>query len=105
MTTGIRQAGAAGLALVLALALPAASKADLFSDLFGWKKSECPQPSYSCWHYWTPTLVRVSDCLHHRGDAYNHGPDQSDDASVTPFPCPSVNPTVLADLYLNRSKR
>jgi hypothetical protein len=75
-------------ALVLAALAPVRGDAGTAPD--------CPRSSYSPFHYWTPTLCRVCDCLQ---SIHVHMPTCSSQTPitirVTPFRCPAVDATTL----------
>src|SRR5262245_28821986 len=67
--------------------------------------ADCPPPSYSCAHYWTPQLYRVYACLcgpkigQYPPDRYPGIPPNAD---VYRFHCPPVAPSVMANQYFDR---
>jgi hypothetical protein len=83
------------------MAIPTASRADSLLDRICHRHSDCPPSMYSCWHYWTPTLVRVYDCFHtHPLEQYPPAiPGVGYGVRIYQYPCPAVDPAVHAKEY------
>jgi hypothetical protein len=97
-TRGGRLAG-----LVLGALLLAAGEGHA-GPWFGWHKADCPRPSYSPCHYWTPSLYRVNACLH--GPHLSvYPPDRAPGLApsylINRYPCPVTDPTTF---YENRAR-
>src|SRR5687768_6459333 len=95
--------GLATLVLTFAVLMPGSSDAGRFLG-----SPRCPRSSYSCWHYWAPGLYRLVD-RHHGGVPHTYPPgghtETPPNYMITPFACPSVDPTVLTDLYMQPLNR
>jgi hypothetical protein len=66
--------------------------------LLGWHKADCPRPSYSPFHYWTPSLYRANAYFHgpHLGMyAPNREPGIPPRYQINSYPCPAVDPATL----------
>ncbi|HXG10848.1 MAG TPA: hypothetical protein VNK04_13905 [Gemmataceae bacterium] len=95
--SGMRGWRPAALLLSVVLMIPAEVSA---GPLFPYK--HCPKPSYSPFHYWTPSLYRVG--AHFHGPVVPlYAPDQAPGLEpriqILRFPCPAVYP---ADFYSGR---
>lgn len=86
--------------LILGAALVASARAEA-GGLGKPRANDCPPPSYSPWHYWTPGLYRIFQCRH--GPHIDlHAPDRhpaiAPTYSITPFPCPPVDPVSYSEV-------
>jgi hypothetical protein len=87
----------APLVLLGLFQIPGAASAGPVWDWFCGCDKDCPPPTYSCIHYWGPTVSRIHDCLH--GPKINvYAPDRHPEITPTimilKFPCPPVVPEV-----------
>jgi hypothetical protein len=67
----------------------------------GWGTHDCPPPSYSCLHYWTPTLYRCV-AMHrtpHLMVAPLRYPEVPNTYKIVPYHCPPVPPAVDQSTY------
>jgi hypothetical protein len=85
------------VALVLAAGWLTPANAHGWPFFFGHSDHDCPPPSYSCWNYWAPNLLRQHDW--HRPLTYiyavNRFPDIPYGYDIHTFPCPAVEPAAL----------
>lgn len=61
-------------------------------------RTDCPKPSYSPAHYWTPSLFRINACIHGpRVDLYapDRVPGIPPRYQIQPFPCPATDPATI----------
>jgi hypothetical protein len=85
-------------ALLVAVLLPAGARAGGFGSYLYYYCSDCPPPSYSPCHYWTPALYRIHACLHgpkvsvYPPDRFPSTPPRYE---ITPYHCPAADPAAI----------
>jgi hypothetical protein len=86
-----------GLALALGLGLPGAAAADSKPIFSSGKVHGCPAPSYSAFHYWTPSFYRIRGYLNPHPQPSPYPPERHPDVSpsfqILRFPCPAAEPS------------
>jgi hypothetical protein len=84
--------------LVLALTLPCAAHAGAIGSYLYYHCRDCPPPSYSPCHYWTPTLYHIHAACHgpkvsvYPPDRFPCIPPRD---VITPYHCPAVPPEAI----------
>jgi hypothetical protein len=92
---GTRKLCLAALVVAAGLVLPARARAGgLLAHWFG--NPDCPPPSYSPCHYWTPAVVRLYED-HHGPALHPYAPNTHPDIPPTflfyKYRCPTSSPT------------
>src|SRR5262249_15031909 len=90
------------LLLTLWISAPTVVRAGPIFDAVCHRQGDCPKPSYSPWHFWTPTLVR---CYERRQGGVQEFytptsfPEVGGNTRLLQYPCPGVEPAVAANEY------
>jgi hypothetical protein len=92
--SGTRNGWIGALVLVMWTMLPGTGRAGPILDWCGWGK-DCPRPSYSPLHYWTPSLYTCYAYHHDQRGVYAtqyRYPEVPNSYRIIRYPCPAAPP-------------